>query len=480
MVRPILIWLACVALGTRLIQDADGQIEANVHATEVLRLVDSLAPNGSPTDMYERIGKLAFDSASSDRQELVAFEENSLFVYAVGDASRRNPAKDSLGSENPVRLIRRFIFLRPSTFVIEDELQTPGSKRPIRWSLYSHNRPAILGSLAKLVEGEGEFLCETVLPTNATREVRREPSGAGEAEEYRLSVTPQENRDGVRFLHVLYARRRGDDSSVAHSELVTSEGQLRLTINAGQRVFRLTLPSIQVAAGDIAISRLDGKALLERRPLASGILPHGAEGVRLLEQWDADYRHDRPPLWDAGRPSHELRRVVEDGTIRTGRAVELGCGSGTDAIYLASKGFDVTAIDIAPSALRQAQEKARKAGVQVRWLLADVLAPPQLDPFDFIYDRGCYHEVRNQNLAAYLETVRRYSHPGTRFVLLAGSINEMVLDYGPPRLAEQEIRNDFAAFFDFEWFMESRFEIASPGAMGPLAWVVLMRRKATP
>jgi len=109
-----------------------------------------------------------------------------------------------------------------------------------------------------------------------------------------------------------------------------------------------------------------------------------------------------------------------------------------------------------------------------------VLAPPQLDSFDFIYDRGCYHEVRNQNLAAYLETVRRYSHPGTRFVLLAGSINETVLDYGPPRLAEEEIRDDFAAFFDFEWFRESRFEIASPGAMGPLAWAVLMRRKATP
>jgi methyl halide transferase len=159
----------------------------------------------------------------------------------------------------------------------------------------------------------------------------------------------------------------------------------------------------------------------------------------LLEQWDANYRLGHPPFWDAGMPSGELRRVVEDGTIRACRAVELGCGSGTDAVYLASQGFDVTAIDIAPSALSQAAQKAQKADVHVKWLLADVLRPPQLDPFDFIYDRGCYHEVRAQNLAAYLETLRRLSRPGTRFILLAGNANE-VLDYGPPRVTEEELR----------------------------------------
>jgi SAM-dependent methyltransferase len=302
-------------------------------------------------------------------------------------------------------------------------------------------------------------------------------SGQPQAGHDTLELVPQGNSNRVRFLHVFSVTSRGDQASLPRSELVEKDGQLGLTISTEQQTFRLTLPSVNIGAGDIAISDAGGRTLLGPRPLASGILPHGVEGVRLLEQWDVDYRHGHTPLWDAGTPSGELRRVVEDGTIRACRVVELGCGSGTDAVYLASRGFDVTAIDIAPSALSQAAEKARQAGVQVQWLLADVLAAPKLDPFDFIYDRGCYHEVRAQNLAAYLETLRRFSRPGTRFVLLAGNANE-VLDYGPPRVTEEELRNDFSPLFEFEWLKESRFEIARPGAMGPLAWSALMRRKS--
>ena len=166
--------------------------------------------------------------------------------------------------------------------------------------------------------------------------------------------------------------------------------------------------------------------------------------------------------------------------MRACRAVDLGCGSGTDAIYLAGKGFDVTAMDIAPTALSQAEEKARKAGVKVRWLLADVLAPPQLEPFDFIFDRGCYHEVRIYNANGYVETVRRLSCPGTRFLLLAGNPNELPLEYAPPQVAEESIRSDFSSLFDFEWLREARFETTNPSIGGPLAWSVMLRRKGKP
>jgi SAM-dependent methyltransferase len=170
--------------------------------------------------------------------------------------------------------------------------------------------------------------------------------------------------------------------------------------------------------------------------------------------------------------------VIEEGTIHPCRVVELGCGTGTDAIYLASRGFDVTAIDIAPTALSQAQEKARRAGVNVQWLLADVLAPPDLKTFDFIYDRGCYHAVRLDNLAAYLETVRRFSHPGTRFLLLAAKGEELTPD--APGVSEEDLRHDFLPLFDFEWLRENRLEFYRPRAYSPVAWSVLLRRKATP
>jgi SAM-dependent methyltransferase len=144
------------------------------------------------------------------------------------------------------------------------------------------------------------------------------------------------------------------------------------------------------------------------------------------------------------------------------------------------RGFDVTAIDIATMAVVRAREKARQAGVSVEWLLADVLAPPPLEPFDFIYDRGCYHEVRHQNLNAYLETLRRMSRSGTRLLLLAGNANELPLDYGPPGVTERQIRRDFGPLFEIEWVRETRFETNHPAIRGSLAWAVLLRRKPTP
>jgi SAM-dependent methyltransferase len=426
--------------------------------------------------MVQGIRNLAFDASLFDREDLMVFEENRRFVYAVGDTSASQGQVRNAGrGHNGPRLTRRFIFLKPSTFVIDDEVHVSKSIGPIRWRLYFHTAPKIAGRRVVINEGKTELICETLLPKLLTHALRR-GNGQRQFEHDALELVPQGTASAVRFLQVFSVANRGDQASRFHSELLEKDRQTNLTVATKQQIFRLTLPPVDIGAGDITISDAEGKILLDSRPLPSGILPHGVEGVRLLEQWDANYRLGHPPLWDAGIPSGELRRVVEDGTIRACRVVELGCGSGTDAVYLAGQGFDVTAVDIAPSALSQAAQKAQKANVHVKWLLADVLRPPQLEPFDFIYDRGCYHEVRAQNLAAYLETLRRLSHPGTRFILLAGNANE-VLEYGPPRVTEEELRDDFSTLFEFEWLKQSRFEIARPGATGPLAWFALMSRK---
>ena len=196
------------------------------------------------------------------------------------------------------------------------------------------------------------------------------------------------------------------------------------------------------------------------------------------ERWDGMYRDGRKAPWDIGRPSSDLKQAVENGTLRPCRVVELGCGPGNDAIYLAGRGFDVTAIDIAPSALRQAEKKATNAGVKVRWLHADVLNPPELEPFDLIYDRGCYHGVRRQNAAGYVATLRRLSRPGTQVLILAGNANEPPPHYGPPRVREADIRADFGPWFEFQRLRETRFDTTDPNGKGALAWSILLRRKA--
>ncbi|PYV20534.1 MAG: hypothetical protein DMG24_22515, partial [Acidobacteria bacterium] len=133
----------------------------------------------------------------------------------------------------------------------------------------------------------------------------------------------------------------------------------------------------------------------------------------------------------------------------------------------------------APTALGQAEQKARRAGVRVRWVLADVLQPPSLEPFDFIYDRGCYHVVRDQNLPAYLETVRRLSRPGTRFLLLAARRDGQAPSAGAEGVSEEELRFDFLPLFNLESLREIRLESNRPGT-GPPGWSALLRRTAHP
>jgi SAM-dependent methyltransferase len=110
--------------------------------------------------------------------------------------------------------------------------------------------------------------------------------------------------------------------------------------------------------------------------------------------WDERYAQGDTP-WETGRPSSELERVVAEVPIRPGRALELGCGTGANAVWLARQGFDVTALDLSPAAVERARRRADEAGARVRFLAADVLNPPPelAGPFDFFFDRGCYHVV---------------------------------------------------------------------------------------
>jgi SAM-dependent methyltransferase len=269
---------------------------------------------------------------------------------------------------------------------------------------------------------------------------------------------------------------KGSSDPVVRAKLVSAQDLWELSVPAGERTVRLWLPATPEDAGEIGVSTAEGKMLVDRQPLPSGILPHGPEGNRLLESWDADYRGAQPPAWDIGRPADELQKVVNAGTVAKCRAIDLCCGSGTDAIFLASRGFDVTAIDVAPTALAQARQKATKAGVSVRWIVADVLNPPGLKPFDFLYDRGCYHVVRDQSLAAYLETVRRISHPGSQFLLLSARREEQAAA-GSPGVTEEELRYDFFPLFDVEWLRAIRLESNEPGSSPP-GWCALLRRSA--
>jgi SAM-dependent methyltransferase len=196
-----------------------------------------------------------------------------------------------------------------------------------------------------------------------------------------------------------------------------------------------------------------------------------------LTRWEERYATGDTP-WETGQRSSELERVLTEAAIRPCRALEPGCGTGVNAVWLARQGFDVTAFDLSPRAVESARRRADEAGVRVNFLAADALSPPPelAGPFDFFFDRGCYHVVRREDVTAYLNTLRRLTRPGTLGLVLTGNAREPH-EPGPPVVSEEQIRAELGTLFDIIYLREFRFDVAPAVGVGFLGWSCLLRRK---
>ncbi len=197
-----------------------------------------------------------------------------------------------------------------------------------------------------------------------------------------------------------------------------------------------------------------------------------------IVDWNERYVKGDTP-WDSGQPSVELQRVLAEYRIAPCRALELGCGTGTNAIHLAQQGFDVTAFDVSQLAIDQAEAKAKEAAVKVRFLLADITRPPGFGPpFPFVFDRGLYHVVRGDKLPALLALLERVTQPGSLWLTLAGNANEP-MEEGPPAVSAAELCQELETLFALVQLREFRFDgvVIDGKPVRPLAWSALLRRR---
>jgi methyl halide transferase len=192
--------------------------------------------------------------------------------------------------------------------------------------------------------------------------------------------------------------------------------------------------------------------------------------------WNDRYRDGNLP-WDTGRPSSELQRVLSRNAVPPCRALDLGCGTGTNSVWLAQQGFDVTGVDVAPLAVEQAEKRARAAGVDVNFVVADMLDLPDLNgPFAFFFDRGCYHAVRRDAPDQYASAVAQQMASGGRGLILAGNAREPH-DPGPPVVTEEEIRDELGAAFQILDLHEFRFDEAPGVSERFLGWSCLVEKR---
>jgi SAM-dependent methyltransferase len=193
-------------------------------------------------------------------------------------------------------------------------------------------------------------------------------------------------------------------------------------------------------------------------------------------EWNDRYRDGDLP-WDTGRPSSELQRAFSRNQIQPCRALELGCGTGTNSVWLAQQGFDVTGIDLAALAVAQAEKRAHAAGVKVHLVVADVLDLPFLDgPFGFFFDRGCYHAVRQDASEQYAPAVARQLASGGRGLILAGNVREPH-DPGPPVVTEEQLRDELGLAFRILDLHEFRFDEAPGIPERFLGWSCLVEKR---
>lgn len=174
------------------------------------------------------------------------------------------------------------------------------------------------------------------------------------------------------------------------------------------------------------------------------------DGRAVAEQWDRRYL-DATQVW-SGRPNGQL--VTETAGLTAGRVLDVGCGEGADALWLAERGWDVTALDVSQVALDRAAGQAERAEVSVRWLLGGLVAAE--------LPAGSFDLVSAQYPALFKTADRRAEHALLDAVAPGGVL---LVVHHPPPTPEQAAAHGFdadtyvspsdvAALLDEHWQVE--------------------------
>jgi methyl halide transferase len=192
--------------------------------------------------------------------------------------------------------------------------------------------------------------------------------------------------------------------------------------------------------------------------------------------WNDRYSSEEPLPWDTGTPDPMLVEFVEAHTVAPGRALEVGCGTGTNAIYLAQHGFDVVGVDVSPAAVDKARDKARgRCRFETIDFLSEV-APG--GPFQFVFDRGCFHTFdEDHERARFAQNVAAALVDGGTWLSLIGSTEGPPRDVGPPRRSAREVITAIEPTLEILQFRSGEFGVNGEQLN---AWLCLSRKRTIP
>jgi SAM-dependent methyltransferase len=177
----------------------------------------------------------------------------------------------------------------------------------------------------------------------------------------------------------------------------------------------------------------------DRDAAASGRQPTSHER-RAGQPWDASYV-DGPAPWDTGEPQPAIVRLAGEGAF-AGAVLDAGCGTGENALHLASLGLRVVGVDVAETALSTARRKAAVRGLAADFVVADALHLDRLDRvFETVLDCGLFHTFDGDERRAYVASLASVTARGGQLHLLCFS--DIGPDTGPHPVSQQELRAAF-------------------------------------
>ena len=168
----------------------------------------------------------------------------------------------------------------------------------------------------------------------------------------------------------------------------------------------------------------------------------------------AAYRFGFKP-WDTGIAPPQVVAAVEGADhLPPGKALDLGCGTGTNVIYLQQHGWTATGVDFVPRAISAAKRKATAAAVSPRFLVGDVTRLTELglgSDFDLLLDLGCFHSIPDEGRDAYVKGATALARPGATMLLFCFVRREAARSrIGPRGVARDEVARRFATGWEIQ------------------------------
>jgi SAM-dependent methyltransferase len=175
-----------------------------------------------------------------------------------------------------------------------------------------------------------------------------------------------------------------------------------------------------------------------------------------LSSWEDAYK--TTPPWDIGRPQPAFVELVHAGELTKGLVLDMGCGTGENALYLAENGFSVVGVDVSNRAIAAAKAKAIERKLKVDFRLANALSLNfQAGHFDNCIDSGLFHTFNDHDRLTFAQEIARILRTNGGYYMLCFSDKEPTNWGGPRRVTKEEIEATFSPFFYINYIRDDYF-----------------------